>query len=55
MPTEKEIDRVVAGYNRAIEATAYAQTIACEVDETGDEPYPMVWSTLYNGGFAPNA
>ena len=53
--TEGDIERVVTGYNRAIAATDYAATIICDVQLVDGGNYSMVWSTQYNGGFAPNA
>lgn len=53
-PTQYEISRVVDGYQRANEASNYADTIVCEMQLVEDENYRMVWSTEYNGPFTPN-
>ena len=52
-PTPEEINRIVAGNNRA-SAAADAATIVCEMQQVQEDNYCMVWSTEYNGGFVPN-
>lgn len=53
-PTQQEINRVVAGYNRAGAAADYGATIVCEMQQVEGDNYCMVWSTEYNGGFVPD-
>lgn len=53
-PTQTEINRVINGYNRAIGAADYADTIVCEMQQVSGDNYRMVWSTEYGGGFEPN-
>ena len=53
-PTQADINRVVNGYNRAIGAADYADTIVCEMQQISGDNYRMVWSTEYNGGFEPD-
>ena len=53
-PTEKDIERVINGYNRAIGAADYADTIKCEMQQVSGDNYRMVWSTEYNGPFIPD-
>lgn len=53
-PTPQEIARVIAGYERAKEASNYADTIVCEMQLVEDENYRTVWSTAYNGPFVPD-
>lgn len=53
-PTPEEINRIVAGDNRASAAADYAETIVCEMQQVSGDNYCMVWSTEYNGQFVPN-
>lgn len=54
-PTEKDIERVINGYNRAIGAADYADSVVMEMQLVSVENYQMVWSNQYNGNFVPNA
>lgn len=50
-PTQKDVDRVVAGYENAKGAIEYARTIIAEMEQiTGSEDYDMVWTTEYSAG-----
>lgn len=53
-PTQREINRVIDGYNQAQGAADYAGTIVCETEQVEGDNYRMIWSTEYNGGFEPN-
>lgn len=56
-PTPQEIDRIISGYDTAIAAADYADTIVCEMQATSSPPnnYRMVWSNQYSGPFTPDA
>ena len=53
-PTEEDINGVVSGYNRAIAAADYADTIKCQMQLVSGENYQMRWSNEYTGPFEPN-
>ena len=53
-PTDENISRVVAGYNRAVAAADYADTIVCQMQQVSGDNYQMLWSTEYTGPFEPN-
>ena len=53
-PTPEDINRIVAGDNRASAAADYAATSVCEMQQVEGDNYSMVWSTEYNGPFVPN-
>ena len=53
-PTDAEISRVVAGYTRANEAAAYAESMTFQMQQVSGDNYQMIWSTAYNGRFVPN-
>lgn len=53
-PTQEEINRIINGYDRAIGAADYSETIICEMQQVEGDKYKMVWSTEYNGGFEPD-
>lgn len=53
-PTESEIETVVDGYNRAIGAADYADTVKCQMQQITGDNYKMLWSTVYNGSFESN-
>lgn len=54
VPTQEDINRVIDGYNLAIGAADYADTIVCDMQNVSGDNYRMVWSTEYSGGFEPN-
>ena len=48
-PTQEEIDRVLAAYENAKQATEYAGSIKCEMAHQSGDNYTMVWSEQQNG------
>ena len=46
-PTQQEVDRVVAAYENAKKAVAYAGSLVIEMQLNSGEDYTMVWSTAY--------
>lgn len=52
--TERDIERIITGYNRAKGAADYAATIKCVMEQVDGDNYQMRWSNEYNGGFVPN-
>lgn len=50
-PTEKDIERVVRGYDRAKSGADYADTIVLEMQNVEGETYVMRWSNVYYGNF----
>ena len=46
--TERDIERIIAGYNNAIEASNYADSLVLEMQVIQDTDYIMVWSNAVN-------
>ena len=43
-PTQQEVDRVVAAYENAKAANAYASALVMEMEQNSGDDYTMVWS-----------
>ena len=41
---EEDIERIINGYYRAIDASAYGESIVCEMRQVSGDNYSMVWS-----------
>ena len=51
---ESDIERIITGYNRASGGADYAATIVCEAQQVDGDNFRMLWSTRYDGDFAPD-
>lgn len=54
-PTEKDINRVISGYDQADLAADYADTLVVEMQQISGDEYKMVWNNEYSGNFVPDA
>lgn len=45
--TQAEVDRVLAAYDNANEATEYAESIVLEMQQISGTDYKMVWTNQY--------
>ena len=54
-PEQKDINRIISGYNQADSAADYADTLVVEMQQMSGDEYRMVWSNRYSGDFVPDA
>ena len=46
-PTQQEVTQVIAGYENAAAAAAYADTVVMEMQQNSGDDYIMVWTNQY--------
>ena len=48
-----DINRIMNGYQEAIDAANYAEALVCETESNEGDDYTLVWTEAYSGAYPP--
>lgn len=51
---QRDIDRIVNGYEQAQAAVAYENALVLDEEEIREGNYRLIWTTAYDGDFPPH-